>query len=323
MRDDEPTTRPTAREDWALRHLGNYQRAVQLAVLGRYGEDWQRPIANSMLSRWRSRATVLSGRNDRRIRQLLRIAWYTEHQLKGPLDHDGLLEIANQWTVVQSYFAVYSAGQAAQIALTGNEAGTHSAFLNAVSRQADSEAFPYPLSVRCKRHSPADVVGLSATFSREKGFNPTARPDLRSSEQYLYTAVRQTRDRQLKEKVSDWKKAHPGKRRVPNGFRAAKEPGLKTTTLLNLLYEMRRRAHYGDADVFVADGISQRDHERLLQGLIFVVDFINLVFETALAARGHLELLKDTADGLRLDRSESPAFYGRLDVLTDLAPAQR
>lgn len=276
-----------------------------------------------MLGRRHSGAADLSAGNERRIRQLLRLAWYTEHQLKGPLDHDDMLEIANQWTVVQAYYAVYSAGQAAQIALTGNEARTHGAFLNAISRQADSGTFPYPLSVRCKRHSPADVVGLSATFGRERGFNPTARPDPRSFEQYLYTAVRQTRDRQLKEKERAWKEARPGTRRVPNGFRAAEEDGLKTTTLLNLLYEMRRRAHYGDADVFVTHGISQRDHKRLLLGLIFVVDFINLVFETALVGRGHLQLLKGTADRLRLGRPESPALYSRLDVLTDLAPVQR
>jgi hypothetical protein len=69
----------------------------------------------------------------------------------------------------------------------------------------------------------------------------------------------------------------------------------------------------------VAEGISPRDHARLLRGLIFLVDFINLIFEAALVARGCVELLKDAAQSLRLDRGETPTLHARLDVLIEVA----
>ncbi|MPZ98872.1 MAG: hypothetical protein GEU80_05940 [Dehalococcoidia bacterium] len=300
-------------DDWALRHFRNYVSAFRLAVEGCYGTDWRLGLHERVLTGWSTDAERrMTAEKRARASQLMRAAWYTEYQLRWPLAAPEAIEFANQWAVVQTYYAVSSAAQVAILVVTDNEAKNHQSFLNQMSDWA-ANRLPYPLSTRCVRYESPEVRGLSPSFRREKGLVAAAVPTHANAEQYLFTAVRTTRENQVDERGKEWLAKRPGRVRLSPGYRAQQDsdPKLRPTTFFNFLWEMRRRANYGGADVFVAGGIGRADHTALLEGLAFLTDFTLTVFESAVAARGHSGLLQEAMDSCRLGATTLPPLGER------------
>jgi len=175
------------------------------------------------------------------VARFLKNAWNTEFVLNFHLvDDPELARINNQWLPIQTYYLVYSAGEAVSYLLDGNRAGSHRACLKKLNNfLVNLGVMPWNLM----------YMGLKGKKSNEhvpKNFPPDievphnlARIGI-SPIQMICKCLKA----EHKNRVND----EFGK--VKGKFKYAFDPGY--TSLLNFLYRLRIKSNYEEIDIFLA-----------------------------------------------------------------------
>jgi hypothetical protein len=232
------------------------------------------------------------------VRRLLRIAWQTElaARVSDAYDDDMLRRVAAQTLPVQTYYAVFNAARAMTTS-AGTTCGTH----QAVHRDFESQ--------RAKRSyrswgvtlsgDPESLPGcaLMPTITVPEAFNPMELSH--KPQDYVWAALRMTRRWKIISARDNWlrtNKTSDGKprKRLPSAERAKLVTNLRATTLMDFLYELRRRTNYEGVDEYGSDA-EDTTVDRFHRGLLHVADMGLLHYETMLVQYVGLRAYEDEA----------------------------
>ena len=207
-----------------------------------------------------------------KVAMFLRRAWATELLMMLPLTRPEFSAIVSPsilWLPVQSYYAVYSALQAAFIS-ENTPIETHTKSISHFSENM-RHRMPYPFHcVVSGRHSAISYERFRV--EPETDFSTLARPQHSDDACHiLATALRNTRTGIIDEKCTSWKTEH-SKQRTPPTIKAAFGDNEAPTSVLHLLYKLRVRSNYKDSDVFLL-GSTDQDSRNFAKSYITVVDY--------------------------------------------------
>lgn len=221
-------------------------------------------------------------------RRLLRISWQTElaAQVIEELDDDMLRRVASQTLPVQAYYAVFSAARATTMA-SGTPCETHQAVHREFATQRAKSCFGgWGVTLSGDPEDPKTCV-LDPAIATPSSFNLMEQGH--ADEDYVWAALRMTRRWKIALARDDWlkknKKPDGSKRKnLPGKDRAGIVAGLRPTTMMDFLYEMRRRTNYEGVEEYGSDA---DDHvvQTFHGGLLHLADMGLLHYEAFLAER--------------------------------------
>jgi hypothetical protein len=297
-----PPAAPLSEDAARFLVIGRCADGIRQFAADRYGPD-PHQVAAGM-------AAALAAATPQRSRRplappaarLLRIAW--QHELAARLGDafdDATMRRAMAHNLpVNAYYALFSALRAlnqVRGAPDRQHTGMHREFAN-----CGLAVLPLPWSASLTgdpEHPDQCQLGPPGWFT------PCKVDPIRADQPpaaYLFCALRMTRKWKLEQAREDW--LRDGKRnRRPNGqpykiLPAAARKRLVAaqwpTTLLDFVYELRRRADYEHVDEYIA-ATSDAAIERFHDGVLFLADFGLLLVEAQLAAYTGTDALHKTA----------------------------
>lgn len=266
-----------------LQH-SNYLRAFHTIIHTRYGQGWPWPSsqhellaglasaarASGCLKRFRPASSV----DNDLLRRTLRNAWGSELLLATPVG-DELVGIANNWHVVQAYYACYQSAQALAAARGISSPTTHERLQNQFSatwivksvdlppwsfgfKLGSVENAPPGITFRKLRHGWEDCSPESCWSLALKALETTRGNHLTRRKQ-------QARKDKQKERSKAWEKEREGKESEGRTFRKKKPTGMpnltaeeredidrkmRATSMVDYLYRLRMRSNYDDPTMF-------------------------------------------------------------------------
>ena len=198
----------------------------------------------------------------------LRNSWATEALLSASRVFGGpeLLGFANHWAPVQAYYAIYQALNALAVMVRGSPPKTHSSMQSWIADQLSSPASPfvYPWSARVSGPVGNYVFTDFLGGEPDPAVSNLATPTPENAGDLLAKAVSTTRDRMIDELKPKWlqdeKTAHGARRKnMPSILLATRSGALRPTTLVDLVWRMRHRSNYREADAFVTGALTEDD----------------------------------------------------------------
>jgi hypothetical protein len=230
--------------------------------------------------------------------RLLRIAWQTElaARVSEAFDDPTLRRVAAQTLPVQAYYSVFNAARALTMT-AGSPAETHAAMHNDFeSQRARVAAGPWAVTLSGDPED-RDSCQLDPPLCPLTGFNPMELG--REPEEYLATGLRMTRRWKADKARDDWlrqnkKRDRTPYKRLPAGTHAGLVTRLRRTTLMDLVYELRRRTNYESVDEYGSDA-RDGDVQRFHDGLLYLTRSGLLLYETQLAQYVGIDVLATVA----------------------------
>ena len=209
--------------------------------------------------------------NVEQIGKMLRNAWFTEIQVAFPSNYPSYIKYASHWVSVQAYYAAYLTLRAYFYSKgKGSEIGSeHATNLNVFSQEVRTRKglFPYPFSCICE--------GDPYKAPIYTGFPPDIEIDTVSPlssgywvrfEDSFALLLKTTRKRKLDKLCDDWKKKEGRKRMCPNQ-KATFLKNMSPTSFFHVLYRMRVRSNYEDADSFLMSVSKEEESEMMYDSL--------------------------------------------------------
>jgi hypothetical protein len=240
-------------------------------------------VANNLPRRARQQLRAL----DRDSARQLRIAWQTElsARVNDQFDDDLLRRVAAQTLPVQAYYAIFNAGRAAT-SVRGTTCNTHTALHR--DYQTQRVASGYGSWGVALDGDPENVMSCALTPSivTPAAFNLMERSH--KPEEYLFAALRMTRRWKVEHARDDWlrknRKTSSGsaRQRLPNGKRAELVAGLRPTTILDFLYELRVRTNYEGIEEYGSNA-DDATVDQFHRGLLHLADLGLLHYEMDIA----------------------------------------
>ncbi len=263
-----------------------------------------------------------------RVISRLRIAWQTElaARVGDALDDSVLRRVAAQTLPVQAYYAVFNAARALTL-IGGAPVDTHVAVQRDFeSQRARRAAGPWRLTLSGDPKSPNTCV-LEPAVCSVAGFNLLESGH--EAAEYVAAGLRMTRKWKLEAARVEWLKGSRKKdgRRyasLPAAGRAEILRGLRRTTLMDFLYEMRRRTNYESVDEYGSDA-SDAEVRRFHSGLLYLTKSGLLLYETQIAQYAGTRALVDAAGEWsrsvrRVGKWATEAIDERLDAIGQAVP---
>src|SRR5260370_6555448 len=233
---------------------------------------------------------------DKEVRRLLRIAWQTEWEARvsDAYDDDMLRRVAAQTLPVQTYYAVFNAARAMTTS-AGTTCGTHQAVHRDFESQRAKRAYRSWGVTLAGDPESLPGCGLVPAITAPKSFNPMELSH--EPEDYVWAALRMTRRGKITTARDDWlrkNKTKDGKprKRLPSVERVKLVVNLRATTLMDFLYELRRRTNYEGVDEYGSDA-ENNVVDRFHRGLLHVADMGLLHYETMLVQYVGLQAYED------------------------------
>lgn len=256
-------------------------------------------------------ATTPTGRTlSPRAGQFLRNAWATEVLLNAPRQVGGadLITFANHWAVVQAYYAVFEGLNA--VALTAglaNPPTKHASRLRWAGAQLGAAASPFPPPWTCRVSGPPTAYGFEGfptSWTRTAESNIAGVTSANCIDR-IALALKTTRDNQIKERRPDWIKGLKTRRgaprkTLPTATRIDRASKMAPTTLFDLLYRLRIRSNYQEADAFLRGALSSADAESFHRALCDVVAATLLTMEIYLAHQIGVTVLQNELASVRV-----------------------
>ncbi len=184
-----------------------------------------------------------------KLGKLLRNCWLTEIQLN--LTFEDYVSYSNHWAPVQVYYATYLALRAFYVSMGITISHEHSTTLKNIGEDIKRrpELFPRPWKVICIGDPKNEIEILNhpegTEFKKSSALNSNL--DIWSS---YRTFLKTTRERQLEKICDDWKRSKH-KKRISEAQRLTLVNNLAPTSFFNVLYRLRLRSNYEDADSFL------------------------------------------------------------------------
>lgn len=217
------------------------------------------------------------------IDRFMKIAWNTEYLLYLDARDPEILRINNQWTPIQSYFAVYAACEALSYVIDGTKSDGHQkAIRKATHYFVNSGLSPWNKAYQgCLGRRRSSHLPLN--FPR----NFTIPHNLRRSNiDPVGMTARCLRAEHIHRVDDQWD------RRRPRGTRKHEiDPGC--TSLLHFLYRLRIKSNYEEINIFVSDApeVNIRDFTNCLrQFCTWTISYIEVILMRKCTKRLILDL---------------------------------
>lgn len=260
----------------------------------------------------------------------LRKAWSFLRRLYHELEEELFDEEANGWLPEQAYYAVHSAIIATAIASQQSVPQDHRAALSLAGDHAEDGRLPFPWSATCSG-CPQTGTHRFRGLPNTQQVHVLSRPAPDTATDRLAMLLRTTRQKELERRFAKQRGPRSDGSRKRNICRAEKERiGSRTpaTTIFDVLYRVRRKAHYEEPDLFILGASGEVDARRFAQGLVLVTDASVAALEALVAAYVGPAVVSDVASRYAA-RTQSPlvqmrasAWRGRLSG-RDLSGAAR
>ena len=241
-----------------------------------------------------------SAKQHEAIARALTIAWAKELQLRIPAAFDSkLLPHLIQGAGHLSYYSVFHGARGLFLGSGQEFAPTHASALAVLSTWVkDRKLFPPPWSAYVEGgpdRASMTLHGLPSSASLAGSVHPLGSPSPTTVWDSLRMLLCTTRDRQVEERKADWRRA-AGKKKVPAKEAQRICANLPATTLFSVLWRLRKRSDYADADAFLEGVTTQYDAEQYQDAISRIVHATLAVFETILVAYVGTDLYREATE---------------------------
>ena len=207
----------------------------------------------------------------------LRKSWGTLRRLDREIsDDDEYDEEVNAWIPIQAYYATYHAIFALAIASNQNHPNNHAAALKQASGYVIRGVLPAPWNAYCTGCPQTGSEQYCHLNLRESGVNVLSSPRPESSDDRLAMFLRTTRkkelDRKFREARSKGRAPGRSRRNLRAGDKEEIAASTAPTTIFDLLWRIRKKANYEDADAFVLGASSENEARCFGEALVTLVD---------------------------------------------------
>lgn len=237
-------------------------------------------------------------------------------------------EDANALLPVMAHYSLYDAIGALTVASKQRVPRDHTAALNTIGKEIVRGLFPYPWSACCTGCPQLGEVQFQGLSSEPDPVHVLTTPDPRSSEDRLAMLLRTTRAKELERRFEEQRRKHvsPGRsrRNISREQKLQAARSMPATTLFDVMWRLRKRASYGDADVFVLGAAGPVDARRFAEALVLVTDATVAAIEAVISAYVGTDTVCGLLDDYIArcgDRAGQLAFHA--DSLRSLRPAVR
>lgn len=195
------------------------------------------------------------------VENALKIAWLTELQLK--IKQKELIPIALQWVPVQTYYAVFHSIRALLFAMNKKDPKSHRGTLKQISKiiEQKPEIFLKPIQVILKDNpqNKENLLNLPPKIKIEKVSNLICCNNEKAWSQY-YLFLKTTRKKMIDPIVKQYKKDNK-KGKIRKEEKEKIINSLYPTTIFDLIYRLRIRSNYLDANIFLLKGQESEKEE--------------------------------------------------------------
>lgn len=260
-----------------------------------------------------------SGDKDR-VLELLHNSWFTQILLAETSRYPDLMPLSSPWSLVQAYYAIFSASRAYFLAQGRVVNARHADTLSALAGDLEipNSRFPRPWNCVFSGDPESDVFVLinSPAGTEISLVNPLCSPYTRDSWQHYGLFLKTTRKKQLLASLDAWKEREKRKR-VLKPERQRILAGLRPTTIFDALYRVRIRSNYQDIDSFALGvptfGFSSDEVSKFYSAILDFTDYTLLVFEILIAKALRKDWLIDEMDHF----TSSTFVYPKRKMLTN------
>jgi len=263
----------------------NYLLAISTIINNEY--DSLEEIVDLVISENDNQQVEFSNSKLTRISQLLRNSWLTEILLNQTKDNEDLLQFSNPWSMVHSYYAIYSMLVAYFEACRNREIKAHQSLLKSIGSeiQYSNNMFPVPWNYYCLEDPRLGIVEIEndSNIIRAELGNALISPR-KNPLQHFALFLKTTRQRQVDKKKDDWKRQNRKKRASKNKTDEIVN-SLRPTTFFDAIYRLRTRTNYEDIDSFMFANVKKSDSIRFIEAICNIVETTLLIFETLIALK--------------------------------------
>ena len=249
---------------------------------------------------WRIQRRVPDATRSANVERSFRKSWGTLRRLDREVgDPEFFDEEANAWIPAQAYYTVYHAILGFAAASGQSVPRDHAAALRLAGKEVVSGALPAPWDAWCEGCPHTESHRFGGLLPSGEAVHVLSSPDPWTSDDRLAMLLRTTRKKELDRRFRQERerKVAPGRTRR-NVNKAKKESiaeKMPPTTLFDVLWRVRKKANYEDADTFVLGAGDEIDALRLAQALVIVTDGTVAVLEGLAVAYVGPELLANAA----------------------------
>ncbi len=251
------------------------------------------------------------------VEKAFRKSWGTLRRLDREVeDPDVFDEEANAWIPAQAYYAVYHAVLGYAAASGQHVPRDHASALKLAGKEVVRGVLPAPWDSWCEGCPHTGNQRFGGLVPSGDSVHVLSAPDPWSSDDRLAMFLKTTRHKELDRRFDQerQKKVKPGRSRR-NLSTAEKErlaASMAPTTLFDVLWRMRKKANYDDADAFVLGAAGELDARRFGQALVIVTDATVAALEALAATSAGPDLLADISDSYATrTRSTADTAVGR------------
>jgi len=224
--------------------------------------------------------------DDRAVERLLRNAWFTEVQLNLPKEKPEFITYSNHWAAVQLYYACFLSIRGFFMASGSRVDIKHTATLRTISSEIERRPslFQEPISLLCKgdpEKNTEEYLNLPSevTINRISSLTSSKRVSFYDSYCML---LRTTRKRQIEKVILEWKR-HNTRKRIRKKERESCIDKIQPTSIFDVLYRLRIRSNYEDADLYLLNIEDQTNATNFLNCLTTVAWHTLFVLELIIA----------------------------------------
>ena len=255
---------------------------------------------------------VPDGPSSAAIEKAFRKSWATLRRLDLEVEDPEIFdEEANAWIPAQAYYAVYHAILGFAASSGQSIPRDHAGALKLVGKEVMRGTLPAPWDAWCDGCPHTGNQQFGGLAPSGDSVHVLSSPDPWTSDDRLAMFLRTTRRKELDRRFAQERQrgAKPGRTRR-NLSTADKERFAKSmapTTLFEVLWRVRKKANYEDADTFVLGAGDEVEARRLAQALVILTDGTVAALEALAAAYVGPRLLADISQAYAVRTRSGPA----------------
>jgi len=232
-----------------------------------------------------------------------------DREVEDPTSYD---EEANAWLPMQAYYSVFHAIIGFAVASGQPVPRDHASALKLAGKEVLRGSLPRPWDAWCDGCPQTGQTRFGGVNLTGEPVHVLSTPDPATSEDRLAMFLRTTRQKELERRFAqERQRTKPATGRTRKNLSVTEKERLaKTmapTTVFDVLWRLRKKANYEDADTFVLGAAGELDARRLGQSLVIVTDATISALEALSAAYVGADPLADMSAAYAHKTSSTPA----------------
>lgn len=267
--------------DFKLRTFAVYIRSIARSLQDKYGSDEGLLIAEIIAKQ--KEANPRAKPDMERVEQSLKRCWATERLLRRTYASGADLDILHDslhWLPSQAYYSIHAALDAL-MRCHGLDTKNHQGALNFFATEVCHKLPPFPLGAGCEGYKDNWVFTRFTTPPIPKLATKIA-SDEPTWCHHLAQGLKTTREADAKDVILQTKGT---KKRMPLARQNIITDKRPKTTILNLLWRLRRRSNYGDIDLFMHSAAKSEELDKFANAMVWIVSNYNAAFEALIERR--------------------------------------